>query len=366
MAVQQLRKSAGARWKIERRPDVSTGRQFVAILLALGVSFVVSAVLIAVAGASVGRAAVAALHGAFGDLRAIAETLLQATPILFTGLAVTVAFRARLFSIGAEGQFFAGAMGAVWVCMLVGDRLPSAVLIPLVVVAGLVGGGIWGAIPGLLKAKYDASEIIVTVMLNFVIFFFLAFLLGDAWRDPSSFYYQTPRMPAAAQFPELIPGMRLHWGFVLALACAAMVYVFLWKTAWGYEIRAVGINAEAARYKGISIPKVTVVAMAVSGAIAGLAGASEVPGLHQRLVLDLSSGFGFTGIIIAMLGRLHPLGVVPAAILFGASVTGISAMQIAVNVPVAINQAIQGVILIFLLMADVLVRYRVRRTNPRV
>lgn len=352
-------------WSVERRQEVGPLPQILAILLALCGAFAVSAALIAVAGASVSRAAAAAWLGAFGDARAIAETLLQATPILFTGLGVTLAFRARLFNIGAEGQLIAGAMGAVWVCMLVGGGVPPAVLIPLVLLAALVCGGLWGAIPGVLKARYDANEIIVTVMLNFVIFFLLAYLLSGPWRDPASFYNQTPRLPAAARFPELIAETRLHWGFVLALIAAFLVHVFLWRTALGYELRAVGINALAARYKGIRVARVTIVTMAASGAISGLAGAAEVPGLHQRLVLDVSAGFGFTGIIVAMLGRLHPLGVIPAAILFGASVTGTSAMQVAVGVPVAINQAIQAIILIFLLVSDALVRYRIRRIGAR-
>ncbi|MCI0345113.1 MAG: ABC transporter permease [Chloroflexi bacterium] len=352
-------------WSLERRQEVGPLPQILAIVLALGGAFAASAALVAAAGASVPKAAVAAWLGAFGDVNALAETLLQATPILFTGLAVTLAFRARLFNIGADGQLIAGAMGAAGVCLLVGGGLPSVLLIPLVLAAALACGGLWGALPGVLKARYDANEIIVTVMLNFVIFFLLAYLLSGPWRDPASFYNHTPRLPAAARFPELIAGTRLHWGFVLALGAALAVHLFLSRTALGYEVRAVGINALAASYKGIRVARVTVVAMAASGAIAGLAGAAEVPGLHQRLVLDVAAGFGFTGIIVAMLGRLHPLGVIPAAILFGASVTATSAMQVAVNVPVAINQTIQAVVLIFLLVTDVLVRYRIRRRDAR-
>jgi len=354
------------RWKIEKRPDVGAWLQFLAILLALAAAFIVSAALITIAGADVGKAALAAFKGAFGSLKSFAETLLQSTPILLTGLAVTVAFRARLFNIGAEGQFLAGAMGAVWVSLAFGDALPSGLLIPLTMLGALATGGLWGGIPGLLRARYGTSEIIVTVMMNFVIYFLLAFLLGDVWRDPSSFFLQTPRMPEAAHLPKLIAGTRLHLGFIVALAAAALVYVLLWRTALGYEIRAVGINATAATYKGIDVAKITVLVMALSGAIAGLSGAIEIPGLHQRLTLDTSTGVGFTGIIIAMLGRLHPLGVVLAAFFFGASVTGTSAMQIATGVPVAINQAIQGIILIFLLITDVLVRYRLRRIEVHV
>jgi simple sugar transport system permease protein len=330
-------------------------------MIALLSSLVVSSFLIALAGANVPEGLMAMARGGFGSGKAIAETLVQATPLIFTGLAVVVAFRARIWNIGVEGQFFAGAMGAVWVTLLIGEFLPSVVLIPLIITTAIICGAIWGVIPGFLKVRYGANEIIVTVMMNFVILFILSFLLSDAWRDPNSFFYQTVVMPEAAQFPRLVPRTRLHLGFVLALFVTGLVYIMLWKSTLGYEIRALGINPLAVRYKGISVARITMLVMAISGAIAGLGGACEVPGLQQRLRLDISTGFGFTGIIIAMLGRLHPLGVILAAIFFGALVTGASTMQIAVNVPVAIASAIQGVTLIFLLIADVLAQYRIRR-----
>jgi simple sugar transport system permease protein len=329
-------------------------------------SLVVSSVLIALAGASVSEGLIAMIEGGFGGGKAIAETLVQATPLIFTGLAVVVAFRARIWNIGVEGQFFAGAMGAVWITLLIGQSVPSVVLLPLIIIMAVIGGGIWGAIPGFLKVRYGANEIIVTVMMNFIILFVLSFLLSEAWRDPNSFFYQTVVMPKAAHLPRLVPRTRLHLGFVLALFVAGLVYILLWKSTLGYEIRALGINPLAVKYKGMSVARITMLVMTISGAIAGLGGASEVPGLQQRLRLDISTGFGFTGIIIAMLGRLHPLGVILAAIFFGALVTGASKMQIAVNVPVAIAQAIQGVTLIFLLIADVLSRYRIRRVRDHV
>jgi simple sugar transport system permease protein len=352
-----------SRWRIEPRVYVSKYWQFGAIIFALLGSLAVSAVLIALAGANVSEGLIAMIDGGFGGGKAIAETLVQATPLIFTGLAVVVAFRARIWNIGVEGQFFAGAMGAVWITMLVGESLPSVLLISLIIIVAIICGAIWGAIPGFLKVRYGANEIIVTVMMNFIILFVLSFLLSEAWRDPNSFFYQTVVMPKAAHFPRLVPRTRLHLGFVLALFVAGLVYILLWKSTLGYEIRALGINPLAVRYKGISVARITILVMAISGAIAGLGGASEVPGLQQRLRLDISTGFGFTGIIIAMLGRLHPMGVILAAIFFGALVTGASTMQIAVNVPVAIAQAIQGVTLIFLLIADVLSRYRIRRVG---
>lgn len=347
--------------KLEKRLMPSKLWQALSVVLALLGSALATAILIRIGGADIGEALSAMVLGAFGNGRAIAETLVQATPLIFTGLAVTVAFRARVWNIGAEGQFFAGAMGATWFAMTFGERLPSTISIPCVILLGILCGAVWAAIPALLKAKFGTNEIITTVMLNFVIVYILSYLLSDPWRAPNSYYYQSPILPASTNFPRLVMGTRLHIGFLIALFSAFLVYILLWKTALGYEIRAIGINPTAATYKGISVIKVMILVMVISGAIAGLAGASEVPGLQPRLRLEVSTGYGFTGIIIAMLGRLHPVGVVLAAIFFGALVTGSSAMQIAVNVPVAIAQAVQGITLLLLLVADVLSQYRIRR-----
>jgi ABC-type uncharacterized transport system permease subunit len=207
---------------------------------------------------------------------------------------------------------------------------------------------------------------VTTVMMNFIIQFVLSYLLGGAWRDPESFFLQTAVIPEAAFFPRLLPGSRLHLGFALAIGSAVLVYALLWRTVAGYEIRAVGSNERAARYRGISVGMTVVLVMAISGALAGLAGGGEVAGLHHRLRLDISTGYGFTGIIIALLARLNPAGAVVAAIFFGALVNGSTAMQIATGVPVALVQAIQGLTLVFVLAADVLARFQVSRGGARV
>lgn len=354
-----------ATWAVEKRLHPSKAWEMASVLLALLAALGVSSILIAAAEASVPQALAALARGAFGGRDAIVETLVQATPLIFAGLAVTVAFRGRIWNIGAEGQFFAGAMGAFWMSAQVGGVPPVAQIV-IVALAASTAGALWGAIPGFLKARYGANEIIVTVMMNFIILYLLSFLLSSAWRDPSSFFFQTALIPESAFFPRLLAKGRLHLGFVLAMGTAAFVYILLWKTTLGYEIRALGMNPRAAGYKGISIARTTVLIMAISGAIAGLAGGSEVAGLHHRLRLDISTGYGFTGIIIAMLGGLHPLGGVLAAIFFGALTNGSSSMQIATGVPVALIGAIQGITLIFLLVARVLPRYRIRRTSGDV
>lgn len=348
--------------KIEKRLHTSKTWQGASIAIALFAAFVVSSLLIASARADVPEALTALAKGAFGSRSAVAETLVQSTPLIFTGLAVMVAFRGRIWNIGAEGQFFAGAMGVFWVASSF-PNLPRPLLIAAVIVAAGLAGAIWGAIPGFLKARYGVNEIVVTVMMNFVILYILSYLLSKAWRDPNSYFFQTSLIAENAFFPKLFPKGRLHLGFVLSLVTAALVYILMWKTALGYEIRALGINPSAARYKGINVARTTVLILAISGALAGLAGASEVAGLHHRLRLDISTGYGFTGIIIALLGRLHPLGVILAAIFFGALVNGALAMQITTGVPVALVNAIQGITLIFLLTAEVLSRYRIRRVG---
>ena len=353
------------RWRIEKRPHTSNLWQAIAIMLALLAAFGVGSILIAFAQASVPEALLSLVQGSFGSWNAVVETLVQSTPLIFTGLAVTVAFRSRIWNIGAEGQFFAGAMGTFWISTTLGG-LPAPLLILLIVLTAIIAGAIWGAIPGFLKARYGANEIIVTIMMNFIILFILSFLLGNLWRDPNTFFFQTGLMPEASYFPRLFSRGRLHLGFVLSLLTAGFVYILLWKTVLGYEIRALGINPSAANYKGISVAKTILITMAISGAIAGLAGASELAGLHHRLRLDISTGYGFTGIIIAMLGRLHPLGVILAAIFFGALVNGSSSMQITSGVPVALVDAMQGITLIFLLITEVLSRYRIRRISTHV
>jgi len=335
----------------------------VAILAGLAAALGVSALLIATAKADVATALSAIYRGAFGDWETFGETLVQATPLIFTGLAMVVAFRVRVWNIGAEGQFFAGAMAAIWFGLHV-TGLPRPVLLLFLVLASMAAGAVWAFIPGWLRAKFGASEIIVTVMMNYLIMYLLSYLLSGPWRDPNSFYLQSSRIPDHAHFPALFEYSRLHMGFILALLATLFSYVLLWKTPLGYEFRAIGSNPTAARYKGIPIERDIVLVMLVSGALAGLAGGSEILGLHHRLRLDISPGYGYTGIIIALLGRLHPVGVILAAVLFGALVNGSTLMQVHTGVPVALVYSVQGIILIFVLASEALCTYRIRRIAP--
>ena len=347
---------------LEPRKQTTPLLQAGAVLLGLLAAGLVSAGLIATAGANVFDALGYMFKGAYGSWYSFVETLVQATPLIFTGLAIVIAFRARLFNIGAEGQFFAGAMAATWIGLHL-TGLPGPLVWLFIIIGAVVAGAIWGFIPGILKATLGASEIITTVMLNYVILNLISYLLSGPWRDPEQFYLQTAYFPDHCRFPAVVPLTRLHLGFALALVLAGMVYLLLWKTPLGFEIRAIGINPRASRYKGIRIKRIIVLVMILSGAIAGLGGGAEIAGLHQQLRLDISTGYGYTAIIIALLGRLHPVGVIIAAIFFGGLVNGSTSMQINTGVPVALVYCIQGVVLMSVLTTEVLANYRIRRTH---
>lgn len=345
---------------LEKRRSVTLASQAAGLALALLCALVAAAILVLVSGASIPAAVSAFVRGAFGDRTAIGETLVQATPLIFTGLAVVVAFRARVWNIGGEGQLVAGAMGTFWLTATFPD-LPPAVMVLTALVTAAVWGALWGLVPGLLKVRFGANEVVVTVMMNFIITYLLSYLLSGPWRDPESFYLQTALIPEGAFLARLLTPSRLHVGFLLALVAAVAVFVMLRRTTLGYDIRAVGGGANAARFRGISVAAVTVGVMALSGALAGLGGGGEIAGLQHRLRLDFSTGYGFAGVVIALLAKLSPLGVVAAAIAFGALVNGSTAIQINTGVPTAVVSAIQGLTLIFALMAEALTRYRITR-----
>ena len=346
-------------YKIVKRQTSSPWLDAATVVIAILLSLLVSAALIATSGANPWEAMGALFRGAFGTRHALLETIVQATPLIFTGLAIVVAFRAKVFNIGAEGQLFAGAMMAAWISMNFSD-LPRAVIIGLIILGSMIAGGLWAFIPGFLKARFGTNEIIVTVMLNYVILFIISYLLGRAWRDPSQFFLQTIRFEESTHLPTFFDS-RIHLGFFVALVMTIVIYVLLWKTPLGYDIRAVGDNPISSRYKGIKISLIIIAVMVISGAVAGLAGGMEVTGIHYRLKLDISIGYGFTGILIALLGRLNPFGVLFAALFFGALVNGSTGMQIFTGVPVALVEAVQGIVLVFLLAAEALNRYRLER-----
>jgi simple sugar transport system permease protein len=348
------------RLKIERRLEVSRTWQALAILIAIGASLVVSALLLRSAGADVMVAFSHIYAGAFGTWDATIETMVKATPLILTGAAVTVAFRAKFWNIGAEGQLFAGAMMAYWFSTFLG-WMPAIPLFIAILGAGFLGGALYGGLAGILKTRFGVNEVLSTVMLNYVTTYFMSYMLTEGpWRDPSSFYQQTPRLAEAAHFPLLLSDTRLHAGFAVALIAVVVIHVLLTRTSLGYEIRAIGANPVAAKFKGIRVNRTVLLVILISGGLAGLAGTSEVFGLHYRLRPDISVGFGFTGIIIAMLAGLRPAWVVVAAIFFGALLNGSVRMQIFTKVPVALISTMEAIVLLFFLTAAFFSRYEIK------
>jgi general nucleoside transport system permease protein len=353
-----------AKLSIEKREDVSPIGRIIAIIVALIAAMLISAILIQLANASPLEAFTNLFKGAFGNKRAILETLVKATPLILTGLATVIAFQGKIWSIGQEGQFFLGAIGGYWAYRIF-EGLPALALVPIIIVAGIITGGVGGMIAGLLKAYFNVDVIISTVMGNYIIDYLLSFLLSGVgpWREPGSYYQQTAPIAGNAYYPILFTNSRLHIGFLIAIICSMLVYLILNHTPFGYQLRAFGSNPQAAKFKGININKIIIVTMFISGALAGLAGAGELFGVQYRLRPDLSPGYGYTGIIVAMVAGLNPIGVIPAAILFGAIINGSAQMRIATGVPTALTFAIQAIVLLSLLSAQVFTRFRVRRAE---
>ena len=308
-------------------------------------------------------------EGAFGTSNAFAETLVKATPLLLVGLGICISFRGDVINIGGEGQMIVGALLATWVGLTF-TSLPGWLVITLSMLAGFLGGAIWGGIPGVLKAYFRVNEILSTVMMNAIAVQLMNFLLRDAMIDPAqaeraSKIPQTARLLDAFQLPRLVP-TRLHLGALIAVILAVLVYILLWRTTLGYRIRAVGQNPHASRYAGIKVPRYIVLALLLSGAFAGLAGATQVFGVNYRMITDGSaSGFtggaGFNGIVAALFGQLHPIWSIPASILFGALLVGANSMQRVVQVPSALITALNGLVVVFVVSSEIWRQRRQRR-----
>lgn len=286
-------------------------------------------------------------------IRPLSESLVITTPYIFAGLAVALSFRGGLFNIGAEGQLFVGGLASVFIGYTF-RNLPAIVHLPLSLFAGVLAGGIWGAIPGYLKARTGAHEVINTIMMNYIAFRLTDHLLSGPMARPDGLPI-TPEVATSAYIPLLLEKpARIHYGFFIALIVAGLVYWFLWKTTTGFEVRMVGANPNAARYAGVKIAGATVLAMALSGALAGWAGANQVLGVDHRMVRAFSTGYGFDAIALALLGNSHPVGVVLASLLFGFLRGGAARMQSIAGVPVEIIRIIQGLVIIFVAAPEII------------
>ncbi len=313
-------------------------------LIAIFIAFVIGALLVLASGNNPVAAYVSLIQGAVGSPTAIGRTLLNATPLVFTGLAVAVAFRAGLFNIGGEGQVFIGAITAAWLAVSVGFLGIAA--IPIVLLACVVTGFIWGAIPGFLKARFGAHEVITTIMLNFIaINLATYFALGPLRSE--GIVPGTETIEAAARIPAIGLGLgRVNYGLAVAVLAAVVIYFLLWRTKLGFRIRAVGLSPGAANYAGMRIGTNTVLAIAIGGAMAGLGGGVEVLGVYGKMSIPFVSNLGFNGIGVALLGRNHPVGVVLGALLFGGLASGAQEMQFATDVPLDLSDVLLAVILL--------------------
>ncbi len=338
-----------------------------AILLAL----VLGGIVISLSGGDPLRSYAHIARASFGSLGVISDTIVKATPIILTALACSVAFRMKLWNIGAEGQFIMGAFGAgavVLTPLLPADTSPW-IFIPVMVLAGMLAGAIWGWIPGFLKARFRVNEIISTLMMNYIAVAWMNFWIFAVWTEGG--FQMTPKFPANAWLPRLLDyakaipvfqGLTTHLGLLLGIAAAVVLWLLIFRSRWGYEIRLIGDNPHAAAYAGINITRNTVLVMMLSGALAGLGGMSEVTGVVHRLQTSpIAAGYGFTGIIVAWLAKLHPIAIILVSILFGALLLAGREIQ-----PSGVPKMIQGIILVCLIASDFLLRYRVRIVRSAV
>ena len=338
---------------------VSIGAILVALLL--------GGIVLALVGGNPFRAYAHIARASFGSIGVFSDTLVKATPLILTGLACTVAFRMKLWNIGAEGQLYIGAFAAsaiVLTPVLPAETSPVFMLLTMAV-AGFVAGALWGFIPGFLKAKLNVNEVVTTLMMNYIAISWNNFFIYAVWSEGgfqmSRVFPKTAWMPRLADYAEAIPafrGLTTHLGLVVGVIAAVVLWWVLYRSKWGFEIQLTGDNPTAARYAGINIVRNTVLVMMLSGGMAGLAGMSEISGVVHRLQGSISPGYGFTGIIVAWLAKLNPLIVVPVSILFGALLLAGREIQ-----PSGIPKLIQGILLFCLISAEVLLRYRIRITR---
>ena len=322
------------------------------------IAILFAAIPLALAGANIFEAYSQMAKGIFGSTFAFTEMLTRATPLIFTGLAATIAFRAKLWNIGAEGQLYLGAMAAVAVGTGLIDA-PSFILIPIILFTGALAGAVGMAAPTYLKTRFGAAEVVTTLLLNFIVIIFLQMMLEGPLKDPMGMGWpQSEPIVDNGVLPQLIPRMRIHTGLIIALISAGVVHLFLSKSIWGFKIRAVGENASAALHAGINVKRTF-----MGAAIAGLAGVSEVAGLRGYLTTDLSPGFGYTGIVVAMLAGLSPIGVVISAIFIASIFVGADTMSRAIGVSSYLADLVVALSLICVLVGGFIARYKFIRIN---
>ncbi len=364
---------------LQGRRIIDSLYSFLMPLLAITAALIVAAVMLFFLDASPIDAYEALYDGSLGNTNSIAETLVKATPLIFVGIGICVAFRGGVINIGGEGQMIAGAVAGTAVALGL-DGLPSLLLITTSIVVGFIAGALWGGIAGVLKAYFDVNEILSTIMLNQIAIQLMVYLLNGVMQEPSedgrNRIPKSSRIVEKAQLPRIdeVPFFdtlfgdttRLHVGFLFALILAFLTFVLLWQTTLGYRIRAVGYNQDAARYAGINVKRQMLISMLLAGGFAGLAGVIQVLGLQYRLqtdgsAVDFTGNAGFNGIVAALFGGLHPAGTIPASVFFGALLVGARNMQRVTEVPASLITAFNGIVVMFVVSVQIFNRRRARR-----
>jgi general nucleoside transport system permease protein len=350
--------------KIEPRLHVVSKRYTLFVTLAAVVfALILGALILLIVGGNPIMAYAHIANASFGSIGVFSDTLVKAIPLILVGVACALAFQMRLWNIGAEGQFYMGAFGASMIVLLpvLPETAPKWLFIVVMILSGITFGALWGFIPGYLKAKFNVNEVISTLMLNYIAIAWNNYFIFSVWSEGG--FQMSPMFTKNAWLPRLTDlaeqftwarGLTTHFGLIIALVVAIIVWFILYRSQWGYEIRLIGDNPKAAKYAGISIARNTILVMMLSGAIAGLAGMSEISGVVHRLQGSISPGYGFTGIIVAWLAKLNPLVIIPVSILFGALLLAGREIQ-----PSGIPKMIQGIILVCLITSDFFLRYRV-------
>ncbi len=340
----------------EKRATLSRQTQVLVPIISFVVSLVLGAILLLASGVNP-LSAYAAM--ATGALRAWTETLVKAIPLMLAGLGVTIAFKMQFWNIGAEGQLVLGGVAAAWVALFWAKGVPAWLLLPLALLVGILAGALWAGIPAALKAYLKVDETLTTLMLNYVAILFSQHLYYGPWRDPKGYGF-----PGSAPFPEAawLPRLtgRVHWGLIFALILAFVLWFILQRTRWGFELRIIGENPTAARYLGIEIARNIVLALLLSGAISGLAGACEVLGVSRRLQHGLALGYGYTAIIVAWMAQLNPLAVPFVALLMAGLLVGGDQVQLSMRLPASVGVVLQGLVLFPLLAGNLFTEYRLR------
>jgi simple sugar transport system permease protein len=348
---------------VSDREQISAIGSFLAMALALVAGLVAIGFIFLLCGVNPFFAFKKIFSGSFGSLYGFKETITKAIPLILIGGGLALAFKAKFWNIGAESQLLMGAIFGTWVGLNWGPSLPSVVIVPVMFFAGFLGGALWGLIPAVLKLRFAINEVISTLMLNYICAEFLTLLIVGPWKSPKKFGFPyTDDLPESAIL-SLFPGSRIHLAtLILAVVAAVVLTVMIYKTRFGYEVRVIGENPDAAKYAGIDFSRTTVLVMAVSGGMAGLAGVGEVAGIHHYLSYpdSISSGYGFTAIIVAWLAKLNPFYVIFSGIFFAGILVGGDAIQISLGLPAATVEIFNGTLLIFLIMGDFFTKNKVR------